>query len=289
MSLRETVICPASPFHDEEASLDSRLSDDIHKVSFEYSCGVSFLYWTVLLDHQVARAVRRFCAEPEPAPDWQETFSEDPHASNLERCVEMFGGRVFIDAQMRRPPDFVEEHRTSKRVYVGEISHATPSKARTFAEEVDKQKKAFVFERFSAPSARVEAAIREQRFPSVIDIENSDSEKQLRREFERLASRGHRWEQFLVSKEMFGVPFLDIFCSVYGALSFYASQRKARGSDFDDVPILATVIPYCKLVTMDSGMHELSSKIDLEAMYGFEAYRPTADDVQRLIARLSEL
>lgn len=285
----ETVICPASPFHEEEASLDSRLADGIHRIVFEYSGGVSFLRWAELLDNQARRALYTFCDHPFPEWNWNETFDSDPHESLRAKRVHAFGGAFLIDAGYRRPVEFINEHRESKQRLVEELEARTLSNVASFEENLKRQKESFISARFLLPATNVWRAMSDGRFPSLVDIENADSVTSLLTEFKELTSVDRPFGDFLFSGDMFHVPFIDVFCSLYAALEFHAKDRKPRGSDFDDVPILATAIPYCRIVTMDTGMKDLCAKARLHERYAFESYCPKTDDVERLIERLASL
>ena len=170
---------------------------------------------------------------------------------------------------------------------VEELEARTPSNVASFEENLKRQKVSFISTRFLSPAKNVSRAINDGRFPSLVDLENADSGTSLLTEFRALASADRPFEDFLFSGAMFDVPFVDVFCSLYSALEFHAKGRKPRGSDFDDVPILATAIPYCRLVTMDTGMKDLCAKARLHERYAFESYCPKADDVERLIERLA--
>jgi len=285
----ETVVCPASPFHDEEASLDSRLADDIHRIVVEYSAGVSFLYWTTMLDTQARRALYKFCGQPLPEEGWDGVFDVNPHGSRHTRLIHAFGGTFTIDAHCRRPAEFIEEHRESKRALVEQLQATNRIDTPSFEEVLKRQKMSFISARFLLPARNVQRAFREGRFPSVVDIENADSGHSLLTEFRRLTSTDRPFQEFLLSDEMLSAPFIDVFCSLYAALDVHAKGRRPRESDFDDVPILATAIPYCTLVAMDAGMKDLCHKARLHETYAFESYCPKTDDVERLTERVASL
>jgi hypothetical protein len=70
-------------------------------------------------------------------------------------------------------------------------------------------------------------------------------------------------KNFLESRELLDSPFTDICGSIWAAIGeCYIQGRKVEKlkSDFYDTPILATVLPYCDVITTDAFMKEVLVK-----------------------------
>ncbi len=285
----EAVICPATPFHDEEGSLNSRLAMGIHDVSVELSQGVEFLRWNELLDNQAKRALYRYLGKRVEEPEWRDAFNTDPYEPISERSVEFMGSSLLIDAFMSRPREFTAEHRATKDAYLRDLDACVPTpKRRTFNEELKQQKQSFVRERFVQPLLRVQESSEKGEFPSLVDMENWDSFRFLKTEFEGLCREEGRFEKFLTSEALYETPFLDVFCSIYAAMNFYLRNRRPKPGDFDDVAILATVLPYCDIVTTDNEMKDICMRAGLHTKYRVDIYSPRLEDVRALIANLTD-
>lgn len=283
----DRVICPASPFHDEEDSLTSTLAVGIHEVSIELSWGLNFLHWNEILDNQAKRALYRYAGAPLEDPEWKDAFDTNPHEPLAERSVEFRGSRLLIDAFMARPSEFITEHRATKEAYVKDLVTPTPARERrTFDEQLKREKQSFIWERFVQPSINLREHLTQGAFPSLVDLENSEALRFLALDSEKLGLELPEPLKFLTSDALFETPFIDVFCSIYAAMRFYLPNRKPRASDLDDVAILATVLPYCDVVTTDKGMKDICIRAGLHTKYGVETYFPQPEDVRALVARI---
>jgi hypothetical protein len=62
---------------------------------------------------------------------------------------------------------------------------------------------------------------------------------------------------FAESEGLLHSPFIDIYGSLFAVITTHYSNRRMRPGDLYDVPILATVLPYCDVVTADAFMKEI--------------------------------
>ena len=95
---------------------------------------------------------------------------------------------------------------------------------------------------------------------------------------------------FFDSKELFNSPFIDILCSISQSLQYHHYEREPQNSDLRDIAILASVLPYCDIVTTDSFMKEVVVKtLHLDKKYNcevFAANRKDREAFQKLIREL---
>lgn len=286
----QTIICPTTPLHDEEGSLDTRLAEGIHRLSTEFGWGLEFLRWNQILDNQAARVVHRYLGIPAEEPEWCDAFNEDPQSPLSERSFEFMGSTLLIDAFIPRPAVFADEHRATRQAYVAELANGPSVHVRrTFAEQLQAEKRSFIDARYFGPLSRLHEARQRGEFPSLIDIENYESLRTLKQRFEELRGQQGGFDEFIWSEALHDVPFIDVFCSLYAAMATGLPERKHRESDFDDVVVLATVIPYCDVVTTDNSMKDLCFRAALPEKYKVELFAPRRSDVELLISRLCSI
>jgi hypothetical protein len=283
-----TIICPATRFHDEEGSLDSRLAEGIHKVSTELSWDLKFLTWNKLLDNQAYRALHRYLGIPLGKPEWSDAFNSDPHEPISERSVQFLGAELLIDAFIPRPHEFSAERRAAKENYVRELTSLVPaSEQRTFAAQLKLEKFFFVKQRWFEPLQRIQENLKRGESASAVDKDRYESFRTLKTAYERFCPEEHKFGDFLTSEVLYEAPFIDVYCSIYAAMNVYLPNRKDKASDLDDVAILATVLPYCGVVTTDKEMKDICMRAGLHTKYQVEIFSPRLGDVRGLIARLT--
>lgn len=85
-------------------------------------------------------------------------------------------------------------------------------------------------------------------------------------------------------KFIINCPFIDIFGSVWAAIeNYYDCGRKPRGSDYYDAVILATVIPYCDVVSTDTFMKEtVVNRFGFDEKYNCKIFSESKIDREKL-------
>jgi hypothetical protein len=106
-------------------------------------------------------------------------------------------------------------------------------------------------------------------------------------EYEILCGQPGKFREFLTSQVLYEAPFIDVFCSIYAAMNVYLPNRKPKASDLDDVAILATILPYCDVVTTDTKMKDLCMRAGLHMKYQVEIFSPGVHDIRALLTRLA--
>ena len=85
------------------------------------------------------------------------------------------------------------------------------------------------------------------------------------------------------------IPFIHIWCSIYASMIFYDSKPRPSKGDLLDVAQLASVMPYCSIITTDRSMKEnLVNRLRFNTKYGVEIYTPTIEGVNAFIDKLSD-
>lgn len=253
--LDDKIACPQSSFHRYEAMFDRRLEDAIRCVIDELSWGLKFRPsgpYELILESQIEDAAREFLGkQPEKREPWTIAFESDPQAPVESRMHDILGSKGRISVHLSLSDEIVEHDRQLKSRYVEEedkYRKLDDALRRTYDIDV------FLYEKMSFVSS---CFLPRQAIISI------DKHRQLTRLWEGLARVGIELSDttlaadFLESDELLNSPYIDIFCSIHAALIKHYPNRKNKQGDFYDIQIVATVLPYCDIVTTDIFMKEI--------------------------------
>jgi len=162
------------------------------------------------------------------------------------------------------PADAMRADKEDVRQFLDSSQQAAPP-GRTYAEQRELEKQDLVHQLFLAPGnfcfpmlARA-CGVGEHRFP----LDFFDSE--------------------LVDR----IPYVDIFSSIRASYAVYERRRRAKGSDLYDTPAIASVLPYCDMVTTDKNLQtHLVRRLRYDAKYAATILAPTTAGVQALLGML---
>ncbi len=201
---------------------------------------------------------------------------------------DLFGDRGRIDVTIHLPPDFVEHDRQLKKKYediaqpmIDSCTLKTPSDL----PEVIVQLKRGIFDYYWGTTAQNK--IQEQKASSILDEQRKafNTETRLKRLWNRLKKIGidpatSKAQDFMLSEELFNIPFVDIFAGIDGARVTHYPNKPIRGGDMYDNAILSSVLPYCDVVTTDSFQkHILLNILHYDEKYKCKVYSPSLEDV----------
>lgn len=83
------------------------------------------------------------------------------------------------------------------------------------------------------------------------------------------------------------IAYVDIFCSITASLAVHERTRTPRGSDLFDTPAIATVLPYCDVVTTDKNMQtHVVRRLHYDGKYDAQILAPTTAGVAALLEML---
>jgi len=283
--LADKIACPEIEFQRYEAAYDSRLEEPIRQVIDELSWGLKFHTSTKIKESQICDAAKKFLGkEVEEREPWAIAFQSNPQAHVESRMTDILGAKGRISVHLSFSDEIVEHDRQLKSRYVEEedkYRKLDDALRRTYDIDV------FLYEKMSFVSS---CFLPRQAIISI------DKHRQLTRLWEGLARVGIELSDttlaadFLESDELLNSPYIDIFCSIHAALIKHYPNRKNKQGDFYDVPILATVLPYCDIVTTDSFMKEIIvKKLHFDEEYKARIFSATKSDrlaVQKLVIAL---
>ena len=242
------IICPESEFHSVEAEFDKRISEDILRTIDELSGGLHFLHMDQLIFNQVESALGEYLRTPKKDQEWwMPAFYSNPD-------VPLKAFRVSVRIPFSN--QLIEHDRKLKAYYPeGALRFVESASSRTFDEELLAQKRSFIGSYFiepllplPLPSNPIDHTIR------LINLGQALSRLQI---FEAMGLSKERLADFLDSDELRSIPFIHIFCSMNAVIVQHYSSRRIRQSDLHDLPILASTLPFCDVVTTDAFMKSI--------------------------------
>jgi hypothetical protein len=267
----DKIVCPKSIFHAIEAMFDSRLEVSINEVIDVLSDGLEFNLWDDILRSNIVDAARQFLGKPaDDRLTWEATFNLDPHTPAKNRTRNK-----RINDLSSLPEDVVKRERIRK-MNMKETSNKLLEdegwKRLTRDELVYESKKStlaglagFIGE-IATPS--IELAILWDKIRK-IGLDTQDSGVM---------------NKFAFSDELFSIPYVDIWGSLYAALAErYLQGKEVEEGDWYDTAILATVLPYCNIVTTDRIMkHILVNRLQFDQKYNTRVLSCTSEDLAEL-------
>ena len=297
--LADKIACPESQFQRTEARLDRRIEEAVLGIIDELSWGLEFNRWEVILRLQIEDAAFRFLGKnPPPREAWSTAFTSDPQAPVRSRMEYIVGtnGRMGVSSSPR--DEIVEKDRQSKLEFMGEaqeILNRYGNNPPSWPELLLQNKKG-VLDGFLGKIAR-DSILQQIQKDSLLDkLSALDRYSELVDLSNRLREIGINMDKsevmkFMGSEGLYNIPFVDIYGSIWAAIAQYGCQgRKGGKGDFYDAPILATVLPYCDVITTDGFMKEIViKKLDFDEKYECRVLSAGKTDRQafrKLIRRL---
>lgn len=285
--LADKIACPKLEFHDTETMYAKRLERAIREVIDELSWGLQFRPYESILESQIEDTARKFLGkQPEGKEPWAIAFESNPQAPVKSRMQNILGTKGRINVHFSLPDEIVAQDRQLKLKSVNVIQKALNkyiihNPPHDLSEAIVQSKKSFV-EGFMGIQAKRSIAQKLQG-------DSRDRLVALERYYELM----NLWNQlhyiginihdakivmnFTESEEFLNIPFIDIFGSIYAVIAMH--YPKIQTGHLYDVPILATALPYCDVVTTDKFMKEILVKIlHLDDKYKAKIFSPTKAD-----------
>jgi len=257
--LSDAIACPEFPFQRDEAEFDKRIEYAVWQVICELSLGLEFLPWETILELEVEDVAFKFLGKNPPRRrSWQSAFKSNPQDSVESRMTcNAFGIKHRIEVFISPPKEAVDHDRQLKRRW--EDTARSLLKQPTFGDwhkELLVQKSAFI-DRLLGPSvfnmiAKQEAS--DNLLDKLVAVRNMSKLKERLTRLGEIGITVHNMTDFFNSGELLNAPFIDVFCSINTVIVQNYTNREPKGGDLRDAAILATVLPYCDVVTTDRFM-----------------------------------
>jgi len=292
--LDDKIACPQSSFHRYESSFAKRLEDAIRRVIDKLSWGLKFHPngpYELILESQIEDAAREFLGkQPEKREPWSIAFESDPQEPVESRMHDVWGTKGRISVHLSFSDKIVEHDRQLKRQFANDtVLPVTYQKTCLgWSELLLREKLSFICSLFGLSLLQPDYLSwlkRQCSGPPVGRFAVNERIADSVRVWERLTEIGicvkdaTTAANFLDSDELLNIPHIDISCSIHAAINKYYPNRKKQQGDFYDIPILATVLPYCDIVTTDSFMKEIIvKKLHFDDKYKARIFSATKAD-----------
>ena len=299
--LTDRVACPEAEFHLTEAKYDKRLWEPIIEIIRIFSGGLQLRPWKSILESQVKDAVRQFLGkQPEERESWSIAFESDPHSKYIDRMQDILSDKVRMYIHPSLTRDDIEHERQRNLRFVGreqKILEEYGKKPLGWSELLLDSKKG-VIDGFMGKLA--ERSIYEKLkgdYPLEDKLIAANNYIRLKNFWDCIHLIGinpkdyDMVNNFARSKELLDSPFVDINASIWAVIAEkFIQGRKPGKGDIYDVPILASALPYCDIVTTDKFMKEiLVNKLHFDDKYKakiFSAIKADRLAFQKLIRAL---
>jgi hypothetical protein len=288
----DRIVCPGFDVQIEEAEFDDRIALPVWIVMRALSLGLQFHSRDSLIVRQVEDAAYRFLGRELPSRlPWEEAFQDDPDlpATELSRRARE---RPFMPPL--HSPDVVARRRAEKEQRMSSLRSIVEGVNDSAAARQVESVKRTLLARWLAPNAfrdLIETA-RADRPPH--DPERWQAAREytgLTRRLEEAGLERTRMPEFLASKELQDIPYVDIYCHVTLAAARNAGKaRLLRGSDESDRRIVSALLPSCSILTTDRFMkHILVDLLHYDEEYGCHVFSGRLDDVRSLTEAVRSL
>ena len=266
--LADKITCPKSEFHMIEAAYDTRLEGAIGKVIDELARGLELRPWDSILKSQIEDAARKFLGKkPDQKNPWAIAFESDPRVPVDSRMQDICGAKVRMGVPSSLPSKVVQPNRQLKRKFVdllqNLLNNRVNSQPADLSGTIVEEKKDFI-ERFMGIQA-LRSIQEKSQGGSQSDRQSAlNTYIELYNLWERLYEIGvdtndDKLVMDFAESELLNTPFIDIYCSILAVIATH--HLSIKPGDLFDIPILATVLPYCDVTTTDKSMKEILTNI----------------------------
>jgi len=272
-------VFPESMYHRLEAQFDSRLSDDERRYLREISRGLEFEHPSQIVNIQMERALDQYLHyEEHQRVWWEDIFNRDPHEPWTPEPYK-------VDVRFVLSPNITEHDRSGKNLLPRLLKKIAPiTSARTLEQQTELERKALISLLFIPSKPDVSDT-------SIGGLARINDYVEVWSRYEYLKGRGLSTPDiasFLQSQELASIPMVDIEAKLRGHLMVNLARRAPRGSDREDIEIMAMTLPYCHIVTTDSYMQ----KVVVEDLKLANSYRTTVlscklKDIEKLTVMLA--
>jgi len=288
--LSNRIACPELDFQTTEAMYDDRVEEAIKGVIDELSWGLRFRPWQSVLESQIECAAKKFRGtESEEKEPWAIAFESNPWAPVESRMQDIAGVLGRISIHLSLPEEVTQNGRQRKVDFADtaqeQIVRHIDNRPSDLPEALIQSKKAFI-DGFMLTRAKRSIAQQVEDGSDLSKLRALQRAMELKDLWSRLHQIGINTQDnaivmsFLNSGELLNSPFCDIFGSIYAVLATHYPKRRMQPGDFYDVPILATVLPYCDVVTADKFMKNILVKIlRFNSRYNARIFSPDKADL----------
>jgi len=289
----DKIACPELEFQRKEASLDTRIRAHVGKIINELSLGLEFSLYEDIIQLQIEEAAFKFLRNPPPlTKTWSLPFKSEAQPSIKSRTESAHAIGFQLEVSSPLADELRQERRRLKQSWANvapRLSLPYHSAHYRRALQADKEYCASSIigpAAWGAEAARLHSNRLVDRWIARDNLQKMTLREQ--RLFE-IGIENSNFTKFLKSDELLNTPFIDIFCSISTASAVYFPNRRQTGGDLYDAVTLATVMPYCDIVTTDKFMKYISvTLLPLDKKYKCEVFSTSKIDRLDFQKRIKE-
>ena len=235
----DLVIIPMSEFHEIETSLNTKIQEAIKDTLIRLSGGFQFRDSHSILEWQITDAIIQFGGK-KLTSNRHPVFQSDPNATVKDRFKDMIinRGTISLNSYWVADPNSVRELKVRFVNLIQQSLGKWPDIENCFPSLVLSSKLDWL---------------------SSSLISEPDFWDHIVQDITRLGIQESVINDYWITGKLLDIPFIDIFSSLVAVLylKYKKGGQNVKESDLFDISVLATVLPYCSIVTTDKSMKEI--------------------------------
>lgn len=235
----DSIRIPMSEFHEIETSLNTKIQVAIKDTLIQLSGEFQFQDSHSILEWQIEAAITQFGGRTLTS-NYHPIFQSNPNIPIKDRFKDMIKkrGTISLTSYQVADPDYVRELKVR---FVNLIEQSLEK-----CSDIEN----------CSPNLILSSKI---DWLSSSLINDPDMWAHIIQDIEGLDIQESVINDYWNTGKLLDTPFIDIFSSLFAILYFKYKKggQSIKRSDLFDIKILATVLPYCSIVTTDKSMKEI--------------------------------
>ncbi|KKQ66882.1 MAG: hypothetical protein US89_C0022G0005 [Candidatus Peregrinibacteria bacterium GW2011_GWF2_38_29] len=290
LTREKKLLCPILDIHETECALDSRLSKIAKEVIIQLSAGIKFKHRQRIENWQTAMAMRAFIKKEDKIDyqsKWLHIFSNDP-------IVELAREKPFIVSVSRDYSDEeIDKMRYQKEALRQELIRIKEKEKNvkiSFDKQLEREYEGHLFGILKL-GANMLTYILKGQIPSIeafMGYLNLGLPLTWWKEYNGKPEGLPGLSTFYRSKQFKEIPFIEIKCKLNAALATYNKDDIPKLSDWIDVGMISSILPYAHFIILDKTMANLiTQKLRLDKKYNAKIFSPKQHNL--LMEELNEI
>lgn len=268
----DLIRIPMSEFHEIETSLNTKIQGAIKDTLIQLSVGFQFRDSHSILEGQISDAIAQF-GGIKLTSNHHPIFQSDPNATAKDRLKDMIikRGTISLNSYLVADPDYI---RKLKVRFVNLIKQSLEK-------------------RIDIKECTTSSILASKLDWLSSSLKNDlDMWTHIIEDIKRLGIQESVINDYWSTGKLLDIPFIDIFSSLFAVLylKYKKGGQNIKESDLWDISALATVLPYCSIVTTDKTMKEIVVReLKYNKTYNAEIFSCTEKDSIALHNKIRQL
>ena len=260
-AVSDSIIIPMSEFHEIETSLNTRIQVAIKDTLIQLSGGFQFKDWHSILEWQIIDAVTQFSGR-KLTSNYHPVFQSDPNTAVKDRFKDMIinRGTISLTSYQVADPNYITELKVRFVNLIKQSLNKWPDIENCSPNLILSSKLDWLSSSLTS---------------------DPDMWSHIVQDITGLGIQESMINDYWVTGKLLDIPFIDIFSSLVAVLyiKYKKGGQNVKESDLFDISILATVLPYCSIVTTDKSMKEiLVNRLHFDDKYKAMIFSATKTD-----------